>query len=260
MCRLRGFCFFNIFDSNICTNDMKEIRFSYFKIILLMILVSACMAAHGQLYFALAGAGLNSKTFGQYANHVNQGPNVKQKLGNFGPSAGYSIGLELPGKHVTGSFLAFNYRHFRSSASMELTDLGVVNYKLRLNQYLIPAGIGKIEIFGKTYKATLINIIVGLSSSKLDRNYENNSSSDLRLKRTVANVGLGTSIIRVKGPAGYIVRAAYIGNLLPRYDDQLALRNGSNYLKYRFEGETRELKADVRGVHIEAGIFLNLRG
>lgn len=57
---------------------------------------------------------------------------------------------------------------------------------------------------------------------------------------------------------GFMCRGSYIGNLLPRYDDQLSLMNGSNYLKYRVEGKEREVKADPRGFHLETGVMLIL--
>lgn len=216
--------------------------------------------AHAQLHASAVVSYLNLKSFGQYAAWVNQNPDVAEKLGSFGPAFGYSIGLEPPYLLYENASFGFNFRNQIASVSMESGAQGRIDYNLRFDQYLMPFTIGAYRTYGESTKANLFNFILGLSSVKLTQDFGAGNFPDIEYKRMSARIGLGFSIVRVRNKVGFMCRGSYIGNLLPRYDDQLSLMNGSNYLKYRFEGKEREVKADPRGFNLETGVmFLFVR-
>lgn len=215
------------------------------------ILLTVCtLSAQAQLYFTGLVSGVNMKSFGQYADWINQDPLVISKLETFHFTYGYSTGLDL-NNGVPG----FNFRQSYAHATMEHAIDGVINYDLRFSQYLLPMNLVYFNTKNGVKHAHIFSLIAGIGSTKIIKSYEALPNSEAEYKATNVNFGPSYGHVWTRGSIGLLLRVSYIGNILVRYDDQSSLSYKEYYLKYRYEGEDREVKADTRSLNLEIGLY-----
>lgn len=220
-----------------------------------------------QFYFSPMVGTSASRSFGQFADYQNSQPGVKNKLGNFWLSSGFSTGFEFFSSNSELA-LGLNFRHLTGSTKMNTEAKGEIRYKLVQNQYLVPVSISHVN--HKTnggISAGLISVIVGMSNQRIFRTFTDIPDSEKKYSANQIKVGLGISTFATRKYLGVMMRLSWIGNLLPVYKDQQDMRDKSvspstagfdeYYLNYRYLGDNRRVKADAKGLNLEIGVFFN---
>lgn len=224
---------------------------------------------------------LNSKTFGEFARTYNEPREdlLKKKLRNFGFSYGYNIGVNvgLPGWDMP-LFGGVRWSQQNSMAKAVFETGNVRRYQLQQNQLLFPIGL----ITDGEQAFVSINTLIGLSKIRVESTYEIHpdyqgpsiytGDFDGNFEGIQSNIGLDFSMFIHPSNdhrLGFTLSASWLGNLLPMRSDRDQLFDERFYgsgaatvdqykIRYRKDGEVEYVRADVRGLRLEAGLIFRL--
>ncbi|MCX8147885.1 hypothetical protein [Thermaurantimonas aggregans] len=240
---------------------MKDILL-FFLLLNVNLYAQLSVNAVGSYVFGTA----TSRSFGRFADMINENPDVTDKLGNFWFAHGFEVGIEIPN---LGTVLPFNfhYRRLTSHTSYSTNSDGKVNFDLTLNQYLIPM------IFGGglgSNSSIFLHVPMGYSASRIVHTVQNTPSFRREYSGGYPVMGIGFSFYTgIQRRLGFYFKMFWMGHMIPIkelktelfddsfYDDPDAELD-DYYLNYIYKGRNEHVRADFRGLTINLGLVYSL--
>ncbi|MFN3951883.1 MAG: hypothetical protein ACK4KT_05730 [Thermaurantimonas sp.] len=229
----------------------------------ILILVFVAGNTYAQIVGGYVAGTATSRSFREYADMINSNPQVTDKLSNFWFAQGFQIGFEFPNMATVAPF-AFHYRRLTASAQYTSAATGVVSYRLRLNQYIVPVVFGGEVSGSKNF--IFINIPVGYNSAKISHTMEKfpNFRRDYTGGTGIMGLGLSSYLPFNKRTALYI-KMNWMGVILPikelkpeMLDRAFYDNSGANYddyiMSYVKDGNNEAVRVDFRGFDATLGI------